>query len=543
LKWRDETRPNRAWADRYDSGFDRAAEFLERSAQARDREVAEQDADRRRKLRRAWQVAAVLGALLVVSVGLAALARREQVRADQQFVRADRNLALAKRAVDEMLMSAGRQSSRVAGEVPEFEEFRRELLEKAGDFYAEFGNQKPDSEALQAEIARAHFRLGDIYRLLHRVDDARVNYDEAAEGFATLVRQHPDNPGYRESLGNVHNWMGELMRQADGGAASAESAYDRALELQAALLREFPDKVDYRQELARTHYNRGILRAQLGGPAAEDYRQAIDLLAALATQARPSARQELARALNNYGLLLGREQRGNEAQDAFTRAIAIHEELVAADDRNREYASELAKFQDNLAIVLLEAGRAADALAANRRAVELFERLAQPSPALSSELGFAHNLRGRIFEEQGRMDEAGQAYRRAVDQLMPVSMDGRGAYPEFRLRLGQALFDLGAWQMRGGDADAAAKSLASAVAQHSVVAEHRVNLAYDYLMLARVESARGDRAAAQRATAELLNLLPKLPDLDRQALQSAAEELKTTVGLARTADRLATEEK
>jgi hypothetical protein len=85
--------------------------------------------------------------------------------------------------------------------------------------------------------------------------------------------------------------------------------------------------------------------------------------------------------------------------------------------------------------------------------------------------------------------------------------------------------------MRGGDLDGAARSFTAAIGQHSVVPEHRVNLAYDYLMLARVASARGDGAVARRAATELLGLLPRLGDEDRRVLTPPTEELKTKVGL------------
>ena len=265
LRWREENRPNKPWADRYDEGFDRTVAFLERSAEERDRAVALVERERRQKLRRARQVAGALAALLVLSIALALYARRQQLRAGEQFARADRNLTLAMTAVDEMLMSAGRQSARVAAEVPEFEEFRRELLEKAESFYAAFGAQKPDSEALQRDGARAHFRLGDIYRLLVRPDEAREHYDEASRRFSALAQQHPGNPEYRQSLANVQNWLGELLRPLDGGASDAEAAYARALSLQTALHEEFPADAGIRQELARTHYNLGILRWERGG--------------------------------------------------------------------------------------------------------------------------------------------------------------------------------------------------------------------------------------------------------------------------------------
>ena len=187
------------------------------------------------------------------------------MRADEQFVRADRNLGLAKRAVDEMLMSAGRQSARVAAEVPELEEFRRELLEKARDFYAEFGTQKPDSEALQREIARAHFRLGDIYRLLNRTDEARRHYEEASQRFAALAKEHPADPQYRQWLGNVQNWLGELLRPLGrrGGRRRRRPTTVR-WRCSPPCSRSSPRTWTIVQELARTHYNRGILRSEHG---------------------------------------------------------------------------------------------------------------------------------------------------------------------------------------------------------------------------------------------------------------------------------------
>ena len=65
LKWRVQTRPAAAWAFRYDTNFDRAMKFLDRSAQERNRLVAEREQERRRKLHQAWFVASVLGFLLI----------------------------------------------------------------------------------------------------------------------------------------------------------------------------------------------------------------------------------------------------------------------------------------------------------------------------------------------------------------------------------------------------------------------------------------------------------------------------------------------
>jgi class 3 adenylate cyclase len=52
LNWREENKPNQAWAGRYDPQFERAMQFLEESARTRDAEVAEKERRQQEELRR-----------------------------------------------------------------------------------------------------------------------------------------------------------------------------------------------------------------------------------------------------------------------------------------------------------------------------------------------------------------------------------------------------------------------------------------------------------------------------------------------------------
>ena len=51
LRWQEETEPNAFWAERYDSGFERATVFLERSREERDRAEASRELQRKQLLR------------------------------------------------------------------------------------------------------------------------------------------------------------------------------------------------------------------------------------------------------------------------------------------------------------------------------------------------------------------------------------------------------------------------------------------------------------------------------------------------------------
>ena len=94
------------------------------------------------------------------------------------------------------------------------------------------------------------------------MDEARSNYDEAAQGFSALAHSTRQIPSTDSGSATSRTGWASCCARWKAGAPTAEAAYDRALPCRRRSQREFPDNVDYRQELARTHYNRGILRAE-----------------------------------------------------------------------------------------------------------------------------------------------------------------------------------------------------------------------------------------------------------------------------------------
>ena len=486
LQWRQRNRPTAAWADEYDSFFVRAMEFLDESERERDRVAAERERDRKRTLAQYQWAAGLLATLLVIVGWLAYVARTENARAET-------NLQLAGNAVDEMLSSAGRQQARVAEDVPQMEEFRKELLDKARNFYTIFTTQKPDSEQLRHEMAHAHFRLGDIYRLLQQRDEAAKEYRDAAAQFESLASDYPGNAAYRRALAGAYNWLGETLRTLPETRADANTAYANALRLQQEMVREYPGDAEYPRELARTHYNRGILRYSTGSfdDSEADFRAAIQLLKPLAEKDPDSAAsQELARASNNLGNLLRGRDRMTEAKELYDSAIAYHERLTQKEPGNREYKQELATFNNNLAMLLLDQQQFDSAQDRNRRALDLLEELARPALSLGMELANVHNLRCQLTASS-QPPEAETACEQSFDILNQLAKtEALRNRPEF-----QRLFrDLG----------------------------------YNYLDLARHVLA-SDPARAQRALTHLSNLLPNVSEPDRSSLSNSRLELQKRI--------------
>ena len=472
LKWRVERRPTAAWAARYDPSFERAIGFLERSEHERDRLLNERRAERRRQWRGLQLVAGALALLLLVSGVTTYVARRESQRARDESARAERNLQLARTAVDESLLVVDREPSLLGVDVPEIVGFRRELLEKAQRFYLDFIKQAPESEELKREIAYAQLRLGHIDRALDTRERAETGYRAAITAFTELNRQYPARAEYRGALADSYNWLGESLRRSGTRYEEAKAAYDKALDLAAAPMP--PAEMPQQLALARVRNNRGSLLAGQAGSidAAEaDFREAIRLLEPLAAQAPPIAAQDLGRAYNNLGNVALGGGRIKEARDLYTRAVRIHEDLTRREPTNREYAMELVQFYNNLSATLRDNGEVDEALRRNLQARERIEVLARPAPSVSIERADSYSLQGLIAEGRSPA-EAASAYERSLELFTALSRDdSTRRFPEFHERFGDLLVNLAEL---AGKAPATRRLLEAGLREYAAVAERFV---------------------------------------------------------------------
>jgi tetratricopeptide (TPR) repeat protein len=505
-RWKAKTRPSAAWALRYAEGFDQAMAFLDKSQQEQDRVEREREHERKAKLRRAQWAAAVLGAFLVIALVLGGLAWRENLRAEL-------NLALARAAVDESLTTAERDPASMGADMPEMEQFRRELLEKARRFYATFMDQDPRSETSRRDIVQAHYRLGHIDRLLQKPEEAQKQYRTAIAGFEGLSTDYPEQPEYRQGLANAFNWLAETLRPLPLQAEEAQRAYDSALKVQRALVQQYPGTAIYRRELARTLYNRGILRwsAEQAPLAESDFRESIALLEPLAA-ADPRAAQELARAYNNLASLRMTDDPG-EAETLYQRAIDTDERLVAEYPENREYKLELSKYHNNFAALLHERNQGTRAAAQSERALALIEELSRLAPSLAIERADAYNLHAMVLQPQAPATAA-REYQEALDLFTQLRRDPAAVgLPEFHQRLGDLLLNLAAFLERTSSVDVG-RDLSRAVALYADVAAAAI--------------ASGSRAQGQLVANTLASVLPDLPEVHQRRLKPLYEQLQTS---------------
>jgi eukaryotic-like serine/threonine-protein kinase len=357
---------------------------------------------------KAGLAAVALLALSLIGGMVATLWEAHIARAER--ARAEANLGLASKAVDESLSSAGDQQARESADPPQLERFRQELLKKAEEFYSNsLAKQSKNGPKFRADSALVHSKLGDINRLLEKREDAVVQYRLAISGFEELHREKPGNADYGKELAYAHHWLGETLRlwleetrNTPYKRSDAETEYDSALRLQQDLHQVSPQNADYAQALARTYYNRGILRYDGGDLVAteSDFREAARLLEPLAEKELESQTKEsenppshdLARVCNNLGILLSDQGDSSRAQESFERAIRVQGSLTKKSPENWEYKVELARFYNNLSFLLWSKGEGNLAAQRNHQALDLLEELATPVSSLESERAKAHIL-------------------------------------------------------------------------------------------------------------------------------------------------------
>ncbi len=369
--------------------------------------------------------------------------------------------------------------------------------------------QEPRNDAITAEVALAHSRLGDIDRLLEMHEDAVKEYNAAISQFGKLARDQPKRAEYRESLAYCHNWLGETFRDSlkkkqklpQYSAADAEREYNAAQALLQELSSGAPDNSAYRQELARSYYNRGILRYDSGSLdlAQTDFDQAVALLQPLASGKPPSAgdsrsyplpSQDLARVYNNVGNLYRARKQFVRAAKAFEEAIHILEPLRNADPDNREYKKEIAQFYNDLALALADLQELGKASELNHRALDLFDELAKPSSSLGTARAPVLGLRDWISERErtwtGRQSipcasQSEDSMKRAISLLllatvMPSLAPGSGQSKRDHRRVaaaaGRELPGVASPWLGGSGADVASrKGAAAATSQPALPAE------------------------------------------------------------------------
>jgi serine/threonine-protein kinase len=458
--------------------------------------------------------AAALLVTAVVGLGTATyLIERERARTEANFV-------LARSAVDTMLT---RLAAIDLMDIPGAEGVRREMLEKARDFYLTFlRGREGRRPSVRQGAAMAIARLGELEDLLGDYRRAEANYRRAIDRLTPLALgpgagDDPESLSHRRDLARARHGLGLLLtRLSRYQEAEAEltAAVDHRKRLASHKTATAQDVADHKESL----YRLGALLARRPGnqgKARAYYDDALKQAASLVKGEEPGPsrpgvhddpRRTLARYQNQLGTLMSRsgdEQGLNTALELFDAARTVLEDLHESALTVAGYTWDLARTWSNLATVRL------------RREPE-----AKPADPAS--------------------DPVVRDYSSSVDLLRQLANDYPGV-PEYRFELAEVLMNRSARHLRPLAQKApAARDLTDALAALSVLARDHPGRPDYALRLAeccrRLAAITDDKARAEaelrRSLADLEALAKAFPEYSqsidyRLALVQATASLAT----------------
>jgi serine/threonine-protein kinase len=416
-----------------------------------------------------------------------ALAERE---AKQQ---AERNFIKARETVDTWLIgyNDALQNIPIAG----LQSIRARMLELAANEYEAFVAEQVEDPTLRIEQGKTLIRLGSIYRMLGRFDEAKTKYQRGIQVLNGFEGSQPIGRQDISSTVALAHGMLALLYADQGDLGSSEKEFEKGF-----------------QELGQS-----IRSPTLG----EEFQAPLTTL------------------WTNWGGVLAKSGDFERADRAFQQALKLGEASLNSSPEDLNARRALATAQIGSGQIMLVQGDA-------RAAANIFEKatkyldaavLLDGDSVQNLQLVIAANSYFAISSRRtGQCEHEVRAYLAAIDaakklaQLQPEVPSFRANLAMMKTNLGQAYLEQ--YEMKKAKATLveAVEILTGLVAQSPAVPNYRESLATTLANLAQIEQTIGEFDTAtrlvNRAENEIEDLINAFPDVE--AYQERAAVLKST---------------
>ncbi|HEU4934682.1 MAG TPA: peptidoglycan-binding protein [Pyrinomonadaceae bacterium] len=200
LTWRQEAKPNQAWAQRYHPEFDRAMDFLDRSVKERDAAIREKELQRKRAIKRTRLTAIFFGFLFLVSLVALFFANQQRVVANQEREKADGLRKQAEQNAEDAKNNARKEEeARLATQVAEQERKAADQFAKESAKLAHDADVQRQEALKQKGIAEAQTKK--VIELQRKAEQQAADEQE----INTLTRQISDDLNKKNVDGVIKN--------------------------------------------------------------------------------------------------------------------------------------------------------------------------------------------------------------------------------------------------------------------------------------------------------------------------------------------------
>jgi serine/threonine-protein kinase len=406
--------------------------------------------------RRHKPIVAGAAALLVATVvGLsigALLINRERARAEESFKQ-------ARQAVDDYFTTV---SESKLLDVPGLQPLRKELLERALNYYQGFIRQRGNDRSVRAELAATFYRVARLTELINSNQDALAAHRQALALYEGLVHDQPDVARFQSDLAICCNDLGNLLSHL-GERSEALTIHQRGLEIRERLAAANPHAARYQNELSKSHSNIGSILKDTGrkSEALQAYKKAaeinekaitaspitLEFASDLGTPFNTLAtiQSDLAREWYAMGNLLGDMDQPAEAIRSYQKSVTILEQVVAEHPEVDQYQGLLASVEGTLAFRLRAARRFDEALGLYQKAAKTYELLVARNPAVvgyHSSQAWVYSHTGGTLTESGRPTE-GLPWIQKARAIRERLVSEHPKEPWYKLSLASTYLDLG----------------------------------------------------------------------------------------------------
>jgi serine/threonine-protein kinase len=337
-------------------------------------------------------------------------------RVQENFDRANKNLKIAQSAVQILVEKV--VGLRLARE-PGLELLKRDLLEQALRVYDELLHDAGADEGTRWQTGLAYLRTGDIKELLNEHAQAEAAYDQAVTFFKELNKQFPDKKEFLEDLGTTEINLANVYRDT-GRDQKAADKYAESKVLWEKLTAGDAKNANYREKLEQTLNNYGLVLRRLGkrDDAETALRAAIKEQQALVASfpAKAEYRGELGESLINLAELVLAKGDAKEALQSLDKAATLYQQLATEQPKTAAFLQGLAISKFSRAKLLRDINPSEASTALND-AIAVRKKLADAyptTPLYRQELAKEYNEWGVMQQAQGNYNEADRYYRDAI---------------------------------------------------------------------------------------------------------------------------------
>ena len=273
----------------------------------------------------------------------------------------------------------------------------------------------PADAVVQDQLFQAHLSIGRVLVRQRNADAALAVSSRAVAEAEALYARQPGDPTRVLKLSQAYGYLAEAYGVAasrDPSVKAAEQVLTTSKKSLEILDSHAPVSSDqWRASIASRCFTVGYALFELGDRTGNlsYYRQALDIRLrgddmdrelASAHPEQPD-RREFADGLANVALsrwkccrdLAGALRDQNSALGRFQK-------LADAEPQNLELRRDVSNMYQNIGLILAEAGRRPEALAANRKALQILEELGRADPASGENSIYLAQVRARIAELQ-----------------------------------------------------------------------------------------------------------------------------------------------